>query len=68
MLEHCSVGYVAIHKESKQFFIGKATQIAYTKINFLKSAMTYKGRNKSEYDFYAITNNGTFMKLDGVDK
>jgi len=59
------VGFYAVHKETGEFFIGKKTQIAYTKINFLKSAITYVRGNKENYDFYKLHADGTTEKLEG---
>lgn len=59
------VGFYAVHKETGEFFIGKKTQIAYTKINFLKSAITYVRGNKANYDFYKLHADGTTEKLEG---
>lgn len=59
------VGYYAVHKVTGEFFVGKRTQIAYTKINFLKSAITYVRGNKEDYDFYKLYSDGRTEKLEG---
>ena len=43
--------YMAIHKETKQYFGGKksGTHIGYPKINYLKAAMTNADVNKEDY-------------------
>lgn len=61
------VGFYAVHKETGEFFVGKKTQIAYTKINYLKSAITYANgkKDKDNYDFYKLHADGTTEKLEG---
>lgn len=59
-------GFYAVHKENGEFFIGKVTQVAYTKLNFLKSAMKYKNSEVKyeDYDFYKLNADGTIERLE----
>lgn len=49
--------YMAVHKETHQFFGGKknGTHIGYPKINYLKSAMTNAKVIHADYFFIAVS-------------
>lgn len=57
------LGFYAVHKKTGEFFIGKKTQIAYTRINFLKSAITYQNKKSENYDFYKLHADGRTEKI-----
>lgn len=56
-------GYYALHKETGKFFVGKKTQIAYTGIGYLKTAIKYKGGKLEDYKLYKLETNGTTSRV-----
>ena len=46
--------YVAINKNTGEFFVGKSTQTGYTELRFLKRAIKYRGKKLEDYDFYVM--------------
>ena len=58
------VGYYAVHKETGKFFVGKKTQIAYSGIGYLKTAIKYWDKKIEDYDFYKLEANGTTSKVE----
>lgn len=57
-------GYYAINKFNGDFFVGKSTQIAYTRVSDLKKAIKYWGKTTKDYDLFKLSSDGTTERME----